>query len=895
MEDNTLIRSAEGKTDTSLEFCATTPVTVEGTTTVQVAEGQLALDGTFNGSTITKTGDGAVKLDRLNSVAGLDQFNLAAGDLTSAYDQAFKELNTGAGTAIDLGANGLTVEQGKMQGTATIESLTKNGTGTFDIDQQLTMNGALTVTDGELRVHVQEGQPSIIADSMNFGSSTQLRISGYTSGTTDRTEVDIIQTNNIIDPGELPSNIQIDGTVTQMYNFLKTDGRLSADKETLVVGLALNWYDTNQDGQQRYTDAHGNYKLDGFDFELGTQLNDRTPGLVFIKDWDGTKLTKEGDGILTLNADNTYSGGSHIMEGALRAVRSASLGIGKVDIESGARLLLDFNGIFKNDIAGGGTIESMGNVFIDDCLADFTGNIMVSSGELRLGMDGGSCDASGAIDFHVASGGRMGGLGTTGDLRVAGVIAPGHSIGTIDVNGNLAFDTGAVYEVEVDPNSNQQADLIAVTGSANLTGATVHHIGLGEVAEYGPEGEWLILTAANGLGGTRFAGPETEYLFLDQRLDYRDADTSVYLILQGNDRALDDFVLTPNQNAVANALQSMAAAPGSLYNSILALPADTDINDVYDQLSGETHSSLRGLLRDYDAGFGRAMLTRSLYPTPADCAFPLWASFGGSALHKRGNDNYAKAKLDSYDVTVGGEGRLAGGWLVGGAFRYGNSDMKVDDRHAKSDIDSYSFGVYGGKETPFFAGVLRWSTGVSYGYHDVEARRNITVPTLTQTLRADYHAQTFQAVGDLGFRFNNSAVAFFEPFVRLGWHSAWTNSFEESGGNAALRAEKEHRGNLSHHLGVRASGRLGDVVSVNASAAWIHSYGSKNNSTNFAFSQGGDTFTIDGVTVTRDAAHLTAGVGANVTEKLTLGLTYEGIVSNRFQNHGGRIFAQYCF
>ena len=53
----------------------------------------------------------------------------------------------------------------------------------------------------------------------------------------------------------------------------------------------------------------------------------------------------------------------------------------------------------------------------------------------------------------------------------AGTLAPGNSIGTLNVNGTYTQAAGSTYQVEV--NAAGQADRINVTGNATINGGTV--------------------------------------------------------------------------------------------------------------------------------------------------------------------------------------------------------------------------------------------------------------------------------------------------------------------------------------------------------------------------------------------------------------------------------------
>jgi hypothetical protein len=75
----------------------------------------------------------------------------------------------------------------------------------------------------------------------------------------------------------------------------------------------------------------------------------------------------------------------------------------------------------------------------------------------------------------VNSGGTLAGTGTVGATTInsGGTLAPGNSPGTITVAGNLAFQSGALYLVQVNPSTASSAN---VSGTATLTGASVQTV-----------------------------------------------------------------------------------------------------------------------------------------------------------------------------------------------------------------------------------------------------------------------------------------------------------------------------------------------------------------------------------------------------------------------------------
>src|SRR5690606_7683795 len=123
----------------------------------------------------------------------------------------------------------------------------------------------------------------------------------------------------------------------------------------------------------------------------------------------------------------------------------------------------------------------------------------------------------------------LGGSGQVGTVLVSGgTFAPGNSIGTITVDGDVDFTGGGVYEVEV--NAAGDSDLIDATGTATLTGGSV--LVVPEAGSYNVSTDYTILTAGGGLIGT-FDTISSTLAFLDPTLSYD--GSNVFLNLARND------------------------------------------------------------------------------------------------------------------------------------------------------------------------------------------------------------------------------------------------------------------------------------------------------------------------------------------------------------------------
>jgi len=103
--------------------------------------------------------------------------------------------------------------------------------------------------------------------------------------------------------------------------------------------------------------------------------------------------------------------------------------------------------------------------------------------------------------LQVASGGHLGGSGRVGaNVRVAGVFAPGHSPGYVEIEGDYVQDPGATLEIELAGTDASEFDRVVVEGSAYLSGVIQVLLLDGFVPTSGDVFEVLLAAAILHLG-----------------------------------------------------------------------------------------------------------------------------------------------------------------------------------------------------------------------------------------------------------------------------------------------------------------------------------------------------------------------------------------------------------
>jgi len=377
-----------------------------------------------------------------------------------------------------------------------------------------------------------------------------------------------------------------------------------------------------------------------------------------------------------------------------------------------------------------------------------------------------------------------------------------------------------------------------------------------------------------------------------------------------------DLAVTSNQRSAANALQSLPKT-SALYTRVLNLPNGAPAG-VFADLSGESFGSSVSAMQNVSnnvASLPTAQLRANMNagfvagpPTaqvgrgdasmlPRSNAQPLWAQAFGNWRTMDGNGDVAKSRERDVGIFVGGDHGVGNGWRLGGAFGYTDSRITVDDRSAKSDVNSYSAILYGGKSFEAGSGKINFTAGVAYTWHDIDSKRNINAAGQYQELKADYSASTGQVFTDVGYAIPLNDRVTLEPFFGADFSDLRTRGFSESGGDAALSGKSSTNNVGTTTLGLRAqttfdvkdnAGRLRGML------GWRHAYGDLNPEATMSF-DGSQPFTVAGNPLARDAAVMEVGVDLAMSKNATLGLAYSGQFGDGNRQNTGTVNVSWRF
>jgi len=585
---------------------------------------------------------------------------------------------------------------------------------------------------------------------------------------------------------------------------------------------------------------------------------------------------KSGAGALTLTAAS--SSDWRITAGSL--VSTSTLFTGNLDLGVGTSFAFDqtTNGSYAGTLTGSGSVlfRGGGTVLLTGNSSGFAGTTTVGGGGASLLSVNGTL--GGMVD--VLAGGRLQGNGTIGSGRIAGTIAPGNSIGTLTVAGNLSFLAGSIYEVEA--NAAGQSDKIVVNGSASIQNGVMVSV-LAADGNYAPNTSYTILTAAGGLTGT-FSNVTSNLAFLKASLTYGANSVTLNLARNGIDFAA--VAQTSNQRGVGAAVQALGSG-NAVYDATVALTA-AEARGAFDQLSGSDYASMRGRLIEDSRYVRDAMLTRgslageeglSVWGT----ALGTWGSMDGGAL-AQGYDRNLKGMLAGFDAGFGGH------WRAGLATGYGRTELHTGN--ATHNANSYHAGGY-------LAGSYGMATiqmGAAYAWNDVRSQRRVAFGGLAQVLSDRYRANSLQAFGEVAVKGDLSGVSV-QPFAGLAYVRLQASDIAEQGGAAALHGGKQGESMTYGTFGLRTSTALdlgGKVLRFKGSAALRHAFGDTLPTVDLGFAAG-PGFVSAGNALDRDSAAVDAGLELDLGKFVTLGVSYVGSYGERATDHGARAALSWRF
>ncbi len=858
-----------------------------------------------------------------NGTMNVTTYQMTGGTLSS-------DATVSAASSFDMQAGTV---NGVLSGTG---SLTKTGPG------ELTLSGTNTYTGG---TNINDGTVSVGSDANLGDASGGLAFDGgilkATGSFTMGRSVTLGSGGGTIDTNG--NELTINGDISGTGSLTKEDGGklILTGTNTYTGGTTVNGGTVSVSRDENLGDASGALTFgggtlevtSGFTMNRSVQLNSGggtidTNGsdLTITGDIAGTgSLTKEDGGKLILTGTSTYTGGTTVNGGILQGDAASLQG----SITNNSQVIFDqgSTGTYAGNMSGTGSLVKEGDgTLVLAGVNTYTGGTSVNRGALAV-------EGSITGDLAVGVSGTLMGNGTiTGDTVNSGTLAPGNSIGTLTIAGDYTHNAGAVYAVEVDAAG--RSDRLVVTGTATLNGGTVSV--LAGSGQYFMNTTYTILTAGSVVG--TFDSVTSNLAFLTPSLSYDAAN--VYLLLTRNSTRFADVALTPNQFAVASALDrgtpSAAGDMATVYNNLLGLSA-AGARSAYNKMGGLSHASLTeatffsfnryvsalsgrmegfGTGESSPAGSGNVLLAfredagsdagntllaamKSVKNENAEekggdvSPWGLWAKGYGNLGERRGDDISTKYDYRGGGLLVGFDRKVSERLLLGASAGYSYTKVNMKSLNDNSKVAGYLGALYGAYNMdPWYVHGL-----VAYGYNRYDTTRNIVFGTIARTAHADYGGHSLSGYGEAGYRFRIGTVSII-PTASLQAGSLWRNAFTETGAGALdLAADSDRMSSLIGSLGVRLKKEFrmqSSSITPEIRVRWLHEFVNGDYALDASFT--GDpvsTFSVRGDRMQQDSAAIGFGLNWKIGESFRLALSYDATLSGDSTEHSGTAGIRY--
>lgn len=660
-------------------------------------------------------------------------------------------------------------------------------------------------------------------------------------------------------------------------------------------------------------------------------------------------MIKQGEATLILTGLNTYAGGTRIDAGTVQVSSDANLGdrSGMLTLRGGA-LSASESFTMRRNIAitgAGGTFDTDRNVTLT-----LTGNTLSGDGnltktgagvlDLRSTMDtsaNGQTVATAGIGRQLTTlaGGTLminttnpyityrmeteantvlGGSGTiitgrtnaAGGVVAAGLMAPGASVGTLTIDGDLVLKDSSIYSFEVDT---ARSDQLIVTGNLTLDG-DVRIV-------TAPDDKIISQTFTLASSSGTISGTYDEVVdlspFLSETIYHSGNGVSVTFA-----RTFAAPAVTANQRAVAAHLNAayLPIAQGDLDNVFYGL--DTTGTNVaganaLDQLSGVSIGNLmtsdaiqRGQFTraiedrisarrgDRDAGaIGANAGVLSLGQDSSGLGGAL--AYASSALNQGGPEQgddpgsvSAWARVMGGPANVGGAGaydmtglgvllgvdKSIGNGLLGISLGYGSFDT-TGGNGGDGGADTYQASLYGSLQQ----GNLFLDGTLAYAYSDYTTSRTLAFGDLYRLASGSPNGNdvtlSLKAGGVYGF--GGISV---EPSLGFDWYHLTRSAFTETGAGAAgLMVSSQTLDLIMPSAGLRLSSIFNAgafTITPELNARYYYNFGD----TDVAMTAGligapAAPFTVEGTGIGHNIGVLAAGLSAQQAANLRVSAQYE--------------------
>jgi autotransporter-associated beta strand protein len=553
-------------------------------------------------------------------------------------------------------------------------------------------------------------------------------------------------------------------------------------------------------------------------------------------------------------------------------------------------------------------------------------------------VDGGTLVVNGSIansTVTVNNGGVLVGNGIVGNTFIdGGMFAPGNGTpgSSMTVSGNLAFQSGAIYLIQINPATSSFAN---VTGTATPGGATVDAFWAN--GSYVSK-KYTILTATGGVNGTFGSLANTNlpanfstslsydanHAFLDLTLNFTPPPSGPNFGsgLNGNQQnvanALVNFFnstgsiplvfgtlspagLTQVSGELASGTQQTTFDAMNLFMSLLTDPfmdrsgngADgTGATPFAEEIDTANAYAARDPSRSKSERDAHAAIYRKApLAAPFVPSWSVWAAGYGGSQTTDGNvtlgSNTATSRIAG--TAVGADYRFLPDTIAGIALAGGGTSFSIANALGTGRSDLFQAGAY----VRHTQGPAYISAALAYGWQDITTNRTVTIAGIDQ-LQARFNANAWSGRAEGGYRFATPWMGV-TPYAAAQFTTFDLPAYAEqaiSGANTfALAYAAKSVTDTRSELGIRTDkswAMQGGILTLRGRFAWAHDFDPDRNIAATFQALPGASFVVNGAGQAHDSALTTASAEVKWMNGWSAAATFEGEFSDVTRSYAGK-------
>lgn len=529
---------------------------------------------------------------------------------------------------------------------------------------------------------------------------------------------------------------------------------------------------------------------------------------------------------------------------------------------------------WENDISGSGGLIKRGNGTLELAGKNntYTGTTEIEAGKLII-------SGSTHSDINVYNTAVLSGKGAGRNIHIyqGGTLAPAHNgqLSTFTIDGDITFDHNSVFTAQLAPTINQ-IDQLTVTGKVYIDNAAINlyqqasgkPLTVSDMQTY--QGKYYtFITAEKGIEG-EFSNDTINTLKTDNVTPkiFKSKDTNSYHLIFDNKNKMET-ALTDLDNKIA------------LHHTVLTSYADAIQQKA--KRASVIHASIIAEQFNNHRRIRDQIITHLNVKKPQTDGIHSWASI----LH---NSSYAEDYTNHHHGLVIGSNKNMNDWSIGMVGAYIDGNLKGQNHHSAHQY-SHHLGGY----TQYSKDNWAFLNGATYSFDQHKTR---VTDEYDGQFNADYHSHSAQIFTALSKQFNWNTIQI-EPTGSLSYTTIWSPSIKQSNVFYQLESSKSRNDILSSSVGanVTKTWKFNDKLTLKTyvNAAWLHTYGETQKSGSFQYNTNNPLINnqVNGaknpIPMIKNGAQLKAGASIPLGRDAEMSVNYSGLLSNKYQEHGGAL------